>query len=134
MRRNWLLRCSILINVAVVLYIASHLLIGSGNFALGPSYIISDEVLKQQQQPAAAAEQYKQYLPPAQQRLLEAEQQLYEVQQQQQQQQQAQQSVQQGHSTLVLKIQENGSTLRACKWRSQMAKMTNGVDDAAYVR
>ncbi|XP_061513928.1 beta-1,4-glucuronyltransferase 1 [Anopheles gambiae] len=104
MRRNWLLRCSILINVAVVLYIASHLLIGSGNFALGPSYIISDEVLKQQQQPAAAAEQYKQYLPPAQQRLLEAEQQLYEVQQQQQ----AQQSVQQGHSTLVLKIQENG--------------------------
>uniref|UniRef100_A0A182J7K7 N-acetyllactosaminide beta-1,3-N-acetylglucosaminyltransferase n=1 Tax=Anopheles atroparvus TaxID=41427 RepID=A0A182J7K7_ANOAO len=44
MRRNWLLRCSILINVAVVLYIGSHLLIGSGNFAIGPAYIISDEI------------------------------------------------------------------------------------------
>ncbi|KFB38958.1 AGAP009403-PA-like protein [Anopheles sinensis] len=53
MRRNWLLRCSILINVAVVLYIGSHLLIGSGNFAIGPAYIISDEevaVPSQQQQ------------------------------------------------------------------------------------
>ncbi|EAT35985.1 AAEL011900-PA [Aedes aegypti] len=42
-RRNWLLRCSILINVAVLLYLCSHLLIGGGNFALGPAYIISDE-------------------------------------------------------------------------------------------
>uniref|UniRef100_A0A182NEN0 Beta-1,4-glucuronyltransferase 1 n=1 Tax=Anopheles dirus TaxID=7168 RepID=A0A182NEN0_9DIPT len=95
MRRNWLLRCSILINVAVMLYVGSHMLIGSGNFALGPAYIISDEVPKQ-----PASEQYKQYLPP-QQRLLEAEQQLFEQQQQQQ-------SPQQGHSSLVLKIQENG--------------------------
>ncbi|EDS41947.1 N-acetyl lactosaminide beta-1,3-N-acetyl glucosaminyl transferase [Culex quinquefasciatus] len=42
-RRNWLLRCSILINVAVLLYLCSHLLIGGGNFALGPAYIISEE-------------------------------------------------------------------------------------------
>lgn len=32
-RRNWLLRCSILINIAVLLYICSHVMIGSGNFA-----------------------------------------------------------------------------------------------------
>lgn len=28
-RRNWLLRCSILINIAVLLYICSHLMIGN---------------------------------------------------------------------------------------------------------
>uniref|UniRef100_A0A182RG76 N-acetyllactosaminide beta-1,3-N-acetylglucosaminyltransferase n=1 Tax=Anopheles funestus TaxID=62324 RepID=A0A182RG76_ANOFN len=109
MRRNWLLRCSILINVAVLLYIGSHLLIGSGNFALGPSYIISDEVLKQQ----PAGEQYKPFLPPAQQRLL-----VYD-QQQLIQQQAALQSSQQGHSTLVLKIQENGIGVQELSQQTQ---------------
>ncbi|XP_058119797.1 beta-1,4-glucuronyltransferase 1 [Anopheles ziemanni] len=114
MRRNWLLRCSILINVAVVLYIGSHLLIGSGNFAIGPAYIISDEVLKQ---PASSAAQYKPYNPTAQQhqqqRILEEQQQIFVQQQllqqqQQQQQQQHQQSPEQAQSSLILKIQENG--------------------------
>ncbi|XP_052869834.1 beta-1,4-glucuronyltransferase 1-like [Anopheles cruzii] len=117
MRRNWLLRCSILINVAVVLYIGSHLLIGSGNFAIGPAYIIADEVLKQ---PAAAA-QYKAFLSPQQQQqqqrlLAEAEQQLYDQQQQQQQQ-----SPQQGHSSLVLKIQENGIGVPEVSQQRQLA-------------
>ncbi|XP_035908995.1 beta-1,4-glucuronyltransferase 1 [Anopheles stephensi] len=115
MRRNWLLRCSILINVAVVLYIGSHLLIGSGNFALGPAYIISDEVLKQQ-----PADQYKQYLPAQQQRLLEAEQALFE----QQQQQQTLQSAQQGHSSLVLKIQENGIGVQEVVQQTQQQRQS----------
>lgn len=43
-RRNWLLRCSILINVAVFLYICSHMIIGSDNMAaLGPSFVLPEE-------------------------------------------------------------------------------------------
>lgn len=54
-RRNWLLRCSILINIAVLLYICSHVMIGSGNMALGPSYVIQDDYAKPQQQPIIRA-------------------------------------------------------------------------------
>lgn len=47
-RRNWLLRCSILINVIVLLYICSHVMIGSGNLALGPAFVIQEDyTLKQ---------------------------------------------------------------------------------------
>ncbi|SPP86044.1 beta-1,4-glucuronyltransferase 1 [Drosophila guanche] len=50
-RRNWLLRCSILINVAVILYIGSQLMIGGGNnFANGGSFM-----LQEQQQPMVSA-------------------------------------------------------------------------------
>lgn len=49
-RRNWLLRCSILINIAVLLYICSHVMIGNGNIALGPTYIVQEDYSKLQQQ------------------------------------------------------------------------------------
>ncbi|XP_017153849.1 beta-1,4-glucuronyltransferase 1 isoform X2 [Drosophila miranda] len=50
-RRNWLLRCSILINIAVILYIGSQLMIGGGNnFANGGSFM-----LQEQQQPVVSA-------------------------------------------------------------------------------
>lgn len=42
-RRNWLLRCSILINVAVLLYICSHLMIGNSNLQLGPAFVIQED-------------------------------------------------------------------------------------------
>lgn len=43
-RRNWLLRCSILINVAVILYIGSQLMIGGGNnFTNGGSFLLQDQ-------------------------------------------------------------------------------------------
>ena len=43
-RRNWLLRCSILINVAVILYIGSHVMIGGGNnFTSGAAFVIQDQ-------------------------------------------------------------------------------------------
>lgn len=42
-RRNWLLRCSILINIAVLLYICSHVMIGSGNMTLGPAFVIQED-------------------------------------------------------------------------------------------
>lgn len=45
-RRNWLLKCSILINVAVLLYICSHMMIGSSNIQLGPAFIIQEDVPK----------------------------------------------------------------------------------------
>lgn len=54
-RRNWLLRCSILINIAVLLYICSHVIIGNGNVSIGPSFVMQDDYnlkpqLHQQQQ------------------------------------------------------------------------------------
>lgn len=57
-RRNWLLRCSILINIAVLLYICSHVIIGNGNVSIGPSFVMQDDYntkpqLHQQQQQAA---------------------------------------------------------------------------------
>lgn len=43
-RRNWLLRCSILANIAVLLYICSHVMIGRGNFSVRPpAYLIQDD-------------------------------------------------------------------------------------------
>nr|XP_017012755.2 beta-1,4-glucuronyltransferase 1 isoform X1 [Drosophila takahashii] len=43
-RRNWLLRCSILINVAVILYIGSQLMIGGGNnFTNGGGFLLQDQ-------------------------------------------------------------------------------------------
>lgn len=43
-RRNWLLRCSILANIAVILYICSHVMIGRGTFSVRPpTYLIQDE-------------------------------------------------------------------------------------------
>ncbi|XP_068150752.1 beta-1,4-glucuronyltransferase 1 isoform X1 [Drosophila tropicalis] len=52
-RRNWLLRCSILINIAVILYIGSQLMIGGGNnFSNGAGFVLQD-----QQQPIVAAYQ-----------------------------------------------------------------------------
>lgn len=56
-RRNWLLRCSILINIAVLLYICSHLMIGNSNISLGPAYVIQEDyaVKSQQQQQTASA-------------------------------------------------------------------------------
>lgn len=42
-RRNWLLRCSILINVAVLLYICSHVIIGNSNVSIGPSFVMQDD-------------------------------------------------------------------------------------------
>lgn len=96
-RRNWLLRCSILINVAVLLYLCSHLLIGGGNFAIGPAYIISDESMMK---PAA---QYRTHIPAHLAQQLRQEERDAMLMQQQTQSQQQQQ-----HSSVVLKIQENG--------------------------
>ncbi|KAH8376663.1 hypothetical protein KR093_000657 [Drosophila rubida] len=60
-RRNWLLRCSILINVAVLLYIGSHVMIGGGNnFTSGGGFLLQEQ---QQQQPAASALQASSLLP-----------------------------------------------------------------------
>ncbi|EDX03858.1 GD22631 [Drosophila simulans] len=43
-RRNWLLRCSILINVAVILYIGSQLMIGGGNnFSNGGGFLLQEQ-------------------------------------------------------------------------------------------
>lgn len=38
-RRNWLLKCSILVNIAVLLYICSHVMVGNNtnNFGVGGS-------------------------------------------------------------------------------------------------
>ncbi|XP_060651679.1 beta-1,4-glucuronyltransferase 1-like isoform X2 [Drosophila nasuta] len=65
-RRNWLLRCSILINVAVLLYIGSHVMIGGGNnFTSGGGFLLQEQ--QQQQQPAASALQASSLLPQQQQ-------------------------------------------------------------------
>ncbi|XP_055541271.1 beta-1,4-glucuronyltransferase 1 [Wyeomyia smithii] len=90
-RRNWLLRCSILINVAVLLYLCSHVLIGGGNFALGPAYIISDESMLKSPQTA----QYRTHIPAhvAQQQEREA-------------------LMQTGRSSVVVKIQEDGISVQ----------------------
>lgn len=111
-RRNWLLRCSILINVAVLLYLCSHLLIGGGNFALGPAYIISDEGMMKasvgQSQSTGGQLQYRTHIPAHLAQQLRQEQEQLMMMQQQQQQQQSQQ----GHGSLVLKIQENGISVQ----------------------
>lgn len=111
-RRNWLLRCSILINVAVLLYLCSHLLIGGGNFALGPAYIISDEGMMkasvggQGQGSTGGQLQYRTHIP------AHLAQQLRQQQEQEQLMMMQQQQSQQGHGSLVLKIQENGISVQ----------------------
>lgn len=107
-RRNWLLRCSILINVAVLLYLCSHLLIGGGNFALGPAYIISDESMLK---PAA---QYRTHIPAHLAAQLRQDEREALLMQQQQQQTQSQQ-----HSSVVLKIQENGISVQEVPQQQQ---------------
>lgn len=43
-RRNFLLHCSVLMNIAVLLYICSHLMIGSSdNMAMGPAFVIQED-------------------------------------------------------------------------------------------
>lgn len=55
-RRNWLLRVSIIINVAVILYLGTHVMIGGGsNFSTGSAYIIQDETPKAQHLDAGQA-------------------------------------------------------------------------------
>lgn len=47
-RRNWLLRCSILINIAVILYIGSHVMIGGGNnFTTGSTFVLQEQQTNQ---------------------------------------------------------------------------------------
>lgn len=121
-RRNWLLRCSILINVAVLLYLCSHLLIGGGNFALGPAYIISDEGMMKaasvggggqgQGQSTGGQLQYRTHIPAHLAQQLRQQQQEQEQLMMMQQQQQQQSQSQQGHGSLVLKIQENGISVQ----------------------
>lgn len=52
-RRNWLLRCSILINIAVLLYICSHLMIGNSNISLGPAFVMQEDYAVKSQQTAS---------------------------------------------------------------------------------
>lgn len=117
-RRNWLLRCSILINVAVLLYLCSHLLIGGGNFALGPAYIISDEGMLK---PA----QYRTHIPAHLAQQLRQEEREAQMMQQTQSQQQQQQ--QQGHSSVVLKIQENGISVQEVPQQQQQQQQSAGM-------
>lgn len=50
-RRNWLLRCSILINVAVILYICSHVMIGNRyTLTSGSQFVIQEQPTSLQQQ------------------------------------------------------------------------------------
>lgn len=50
-RRNWLLRCSILINIAVILYICSHVMIGNRyTLTTGSQFFIQDQQQQQQTQ------------------------------------------------------------------------------------
>ena len=50
-RRNWLLRCSILINIAVILYICSHVMIGNRyTLTTGSQLFIQEQQTQQQQQ------------------------------------------------------------------------------------
>ncbi|XP_065357198.1 beta-1,4-glucuronyltransferase 1 [Calliphora vicina] len=50
-RRNWLLRCSILINIAVILYICSHVMIGNRyTFTTGSQLFIQEQQTQSQQQ------------------------------------------------------------------------------------
>lgn len=120
-RRNWLLRCSILINVAVLLYLCSHVLIGGGNFALGPAYIISDESMLK---PPA---QYRTHIPAhLAQQLRQEEREALMMQQQQQTQVEQQQ---QPHSSVVLKIQENGISVQEVPQQQQQTANQNQQQD-----
>lgn len=64
-RRNWLLKCSILVNIAVLLYICSHVMVGNNtnNFGMSgsASYLIAPTSHQQ------STQQQKSSLSPAQQ-------------------------------------------------------------------
>jgi beta-1,4-glucuronyltransferase 1 len=68
-RRNWLLKCSILVNIAVLLYICSHVMVGNNtNFGLNSgggsaSYLIQQLSPTSHQQ---STQQQKSSLSPAQ--------------------------------------------------------------------
>jgi hypothetical protein len=50
-RRNWLLKCSILVNVLVLLYICSHVMIGTNtNEGSNTAFVIQQPIASQQQQ------------------------------------------------------------------------------------
>lgn len=78
-RRNWLLKCSILANIAVLLYICSHVMVGNNtnNLNFGVSGSGSASYLLQQLSPTSnqqSTQQQKSSLSPAQ--LLQDEQEL----------------------------------------------------------
>ncbi|XP_059221203.1 beta-1,4-glucuronyltransferase 1 [Stomoxys calcitrans] len=57
-RRNWLLRCSILINIAVILYICSHVMIGNRyTLTSGSQFVIQEQPTPVQQQPQMQQQQ-----------------------------------------------------------------------------
>jgi beta-1,4-glucuronyltransferase 1 len=78
-RRNWLLKCSILVNIAVLLYICSHVMVGNNsNFGMSgsgsASYLIQGMSPTSHQQ---STQQQKSSLSPAQ--LLQDEQELAKI-------------------------------------------------------
>lgn len=79
-RRNWLLKCSILVNVAVLLYICSHVMVGNNtnNFGMSSgsgsaSYLIQ-QLSPTSQQQSTQQQHQKESLSPAQ--MLQDEQEL----------------------------------------------------------
>lgn len=64
-RRNWLLRFSILINIAVLLYICSHMMIGESNMNLVPSYQVVGKISQQSVQTIVQQQQQQQDTPQA---------------------------------------------------------------------
>lgn len=52
-RRNWLLKCSILVNIAVLLYICSHVMVGNNTNNFGMSGSGSASFLFQQMTPTS---------------------------------------------------------------------------------
>lgn len=69
-RRNWLLKCSILVNIAVLLYICSHVMVGNNTNNFGMSGSGSASYLIQQLSPTShqqSTQQQKSSLSPAQQ-------------------------------------------------------------------
>lgn len=76
-RRNWLLKCSILVNIAVLLYICSHVMVGNNTNNFGMSGSGSASYLIQQLAPTShqqSTQQQKSSLSPAQ--LLQDEQEM----------------------------------------------------------
>jgi preprotein translocase subunit SecF len=68
-RRNWLLKCSIFVNIAVLLYICSHVMVGNNTNNFGMSGSGSASYLVQQMSPTSrqqSTQQQKSSLSPAQ--------------------------------------------------------------------
>ena len=62
-RRNWLLKCSILVNVAVLLYICSHVMIGNNTSSRNFESPSGGGFLLQQALAPSTAQQAPQYAP-----------------------------------------------------------------------